>query len=808
MDNPFAGLLSPHEINRLIENIFLITLNPEKTNLHLISSETNEFFTLSSLEFSLFEKIMDHDEVIIYLFESFQRVHKEIANNQSSSDVKEFLDRLLNLIFQNLSTILKQPEIVAQQNLSLQIIDIFKNVEYDDYDDKRGEFLSTAISRAMDDNDDDTVKNVTEIFYRCFDKISKIIAQSSLMSYESWILPFLMAFVSDKNNRKAANLFIDYNTPAQASEGIKYSSNTLLGQLLSLSITPKNHMGPYEYYDNLNNTTHAALNNLSSSLWNCLKNLHDSLHNLVKSLLVVGGDTRDKTLNWLGCAITSNQKRGQIWNQHSSMVMGNFTTSPDSFMIGLSAVLLRLCAPLMKPQLKVLMVDPTYCAVKSEHMKEKQVHMSECDKETCLIPCDENEERATTDKYNFITEVFFLAHKSIDLSFRVCIEKVLRMNREIHRLQMAYQDAASGGASSDVTENIMSSLSKQSQILLCTQNLILEPENDKLLCLFYEASSIWLNQLAMRSSINANESAFAPTKIASVVLPLQNESSPFLKYVPEYILENVVQYLQFSKNFETNIRQNHEAKEIFFTTCLIFMGSSKRAKNPHLRAKIAESMESLLPLKNQNGFTLDSQLFYQHPHRLQMVPNLLDVFVSIEMTGQAVAFEQKFNYRRPMYAIMQYLWEIGEQRACFKELSLEAQKHIDDVDVPLFLRFINVLINDSIFLLDESLNNLEKIREMEIARNNNEWDKLPPNERQQNQQNLSQLGMLARFDNILGRDTINILKLLTSETKEIFVHPSMVDRITAMLNYFLLQLCGPNQKRFKVNSLIWINVFY
>lgn len=153
-----------------------------------------------------------------------------------------------------------------------------------------------------------------------------------------------------------------------------------------------------------------------------------------------------------------------------------------------------------------------------------------------------------------------------------------------------------------------------------------------------------------------------------------------------------------------------------------------------------------------------------------------------------------------MYVIMEFLWNIPEQRECFKKLSRHAQQHIDDVDVPLFLRFVNVLINDSIFLLDESLNNLQKIREMEEARNNNEWDNLPQNERQQNHQNLTQLGMLARFDNILGKDTINILKLLTSETKEIFIHPSMVDRITSMLNYFLLQLCGPNQKRFKVNN--------
>lgn len=576
----------------------------------------------------------------------------------------------------------------------------------------------------------------------------------------------------------------------------------ILGQLFCLSITPKNNQGPYEYYDNLHSTNLAALNNLSSSLWGYLKNLHDSLQILIKSLLLIGGDIKERTLKWIGNAITSNQKRGQIWNAHSSMILGNFTTAPDSFMVGLCGILLRLCQPLMRPQLKVLMVDPTYSAVKNEEMQEKQVHMKDYEKETCLISCDENEQRVTAEKFNFITELFFLTHKCIDLSFRVCIEKVNQFNREIHRLQSAYQDAAQGGGSSDVTENIMNALTKQSQILLCTQNLILEPKNDELLTLFYEASAILLCQLVLQTNLDPNDAAkgFAPLVAKQIELPLTDEISPFLKYIPELVIENIVNYLQFSKHFETRVKQNHEAKEIFVTLCLIFMGSSKRAKNPHLRAMLADGLESLSPKENQNGFTLDTQLFETHHLRLYVVESLLNVFVSIEMTGQSVQFEQKFNYRRPMYQLMQYLWTIPEQRECFKNHSKNAEQHIDDVEVPIFVRFINVLINDSIFLLDESLNNLQKIREMEEARSNGEWDKLPANERQQNHQNFSQLGMLARFDNILGKDTIEIIKLLTSETREIFIHPSMVDRVTSMLNYFLLQLCGPNQKRFKVQK--------
>ena len=56
------------------------------------------------------------------------------------------------------------------------------------------------------------------------------------------------------------------------------------------------------------------------------------------------------------------------------------------------------------------------------------------------------------------------------------------------------------------------------------------------------------------------------------------------------------------------------------------------------------------------------QLFETHPLADHLSATLLHVFVSIEMTGQGVEFEQKFNYRRPMYAILEYLWDTERHR--------------------------------------------------------------------------------------------------------------------------------------------------
>lgn len=122
------------------------------------------------------------------------------------------------------------------------------------------------------------------------------------------------------------------------------------------------------------------------------------------------------------------------------------------------------------------------------------------------------------------------------------------------------------------------------------------------------------------------------------------------------------------------------------------------------------------------------------------------------------------------------------------------------VTPPLFLRFVNLLMNDAVFLLDESLTNIAQIRTLQTARENGEWNSLPAEERAQNLSYLNHIGTIARFDNILGRETIHTLELLTSEITIVFTHSTMVDRVAAMLNYFLYNLVGPNKKNFKVKD--------
>lgn len=68
-----------------------------------------------------------------------------------------------------------------------------------------------------------------------------------------------------------------------------------------------------------------------------------------------------------------------------------------------------------------------------------------------------------------------------------------------------------------------------------------------------------------------------------------------------------------------------------------------------------------------------------------------------------------------MYALI--LAETGMVLFFFcSKLAEESEKNMDAVTPPLFLRFINLLMNDAVFLLDEALSNMAKLKEMQAAR--------------------------------------------------------------------------------------------
>ncbi|GJQ83288.1 hypothetical protein Trydic_g8880 [Trypoxylus dichotomus] len=706
----------------------------------------------------------------------------------------------------NVLTSLKQPSLFAEQDIFAQFYDILKNAEINSE-----VFFDDIYNSALED--EDPVEDMQEVYLKLLKLTHEDIAKATLLTFNVNLLNLLIKF---SNSEYLALIFLDYCQVRNVNVGIEYA-NTLLGALLSISILPKIVQGEYTFFpeplDQPSNAAHEAL------LHSNTDRITSCIHTIILNMLKRSSSVKTQALSWLGNCLKANADRGKLWASQAMELpnVGPFNTVSDGMMINLLTVIMEFCQPFCCPdnELKVLRIDPTYCAVKNGDCAAKGIHLLDLSKETCLISNDgenlEESHRPTAANYSFVSECFYMGHKAFDLSYRVTVDKLIKLNQEMARIERTYNDAISQSTGpNDIADAIKARMKLGMQKYLSVKAALLNPSLIDTVFNFVSSTAVWLNQVAVNKSFtDGGRIQYAPLHENEIKFPLSESVPTTLMCIPEFIVENVVCYLFFLRRFNPRVFeiQGFTRLSPILTFILIYMSSPGRMKNPHLRARLAEALEALLPfhkddppgLNTLGGFQRE-MLFKAHAHRQQIVKSLLEVFVGIEMTGQSVQFEQKFNYRRPMYLVMDYLWELPEHKTYFRLLAEDAEKNMEAVMPPLFLRFINLLMNDAVFLLDEALANMAKLKELQAARESGEWNNLPIMERSQNMGYLQHIGMIARFNNILGRDTIRTLVNLTSEIVIVFTHSTMVDRVAAMLNYFLLKLVGPNQKNFKVKD--------
>lgn len=239
--------------------------------------------------------------------------------------------------------------------------------------------------------------------------------------------------------------------------------------------------------------------------------------------------SKNKILKWIAQCLKANAGRGKLWNQQ--VFNPAFINSvSDGFMINLSNIILRLCQPFCNNlrDLKILKVDPTYCAVNEEDREQKQVNMFGLSSETCLIPTSTEEVRPTSQKYNFVTELFFMAHRSLDLSFRICVDQLVQLNQELSQLQRAYNDAvAQVGGASPVTDTLKVRIEEGYKKYRSLRAVLIEPGFLMMLSQFYKATTTWLVQVCQNN--NFSNDTFAPLSYKDVKFPMSDDIPDTLK---------------------------------------------------------------------------------------------------------------------------------------------------------------------------------------------------------------------------------------------------------------------------------------
>ncbi|XP_056139800.1 ubiquitin conjugation factor E4 A isoform X1 [Lampris incognitus] len=828
-------------VNHMIQKIFLITLEnsdpslrggngipPRCVYLEEMAADLDgqDWLDMDNIEQALFNRLLllepgnhliymtscsavnlsaDRDAgekcAIPYLYACYQRAKEEVT--KVPEKLLSYAVRCKNLTVSNTRTVLLTPEIYISQNIYEQLLDLlldgvsgarrfWDGLNYEEV----VEFVEEVILGLLADQE---VRTFGEVIVPVLDILQGRIKDLDLC--QPLLYSYLDVLLYFSHQKYIAKVFMEHIQPKDPTNGLQYQKG-LLGTVLSISCLLKTPgvVEGHGYFVNPSRSSAQETKVQEANIHQFMGQFHEKLHQILKNLLQRSGETRHLLLTWLGSCLQANAGRTKIWASQMPEIFFQMYAS-DAFFLNLGAALLKLCQPFCRPRSpKLLTFNPTYCALKElseEERHNRNVHARGLDKETCLIPVPPQQPVEYAQSYSLLTENLILTQLTLYLGFHRLHEQMVRMNQSLHRLQGTWQEAQR--TDSPMSEQLLEQFQRLMIVYLSTKAAATQPtmlQN----CLSLQASSAAL--LVQLSLGNQG------TEHAALTFPLPPVQNNMLCFVPEFFAENLGDFFIFLRRFADEILESStECLEQILNFITVFMGNVERMKNPHLRAKLAEVLEAVMPhlepvadSASQPVVFQRERVFCSYRHAAQLAEALITVFVDIEFTGDPHQFEQKFNYRRPMYSILKYMWGKDNYKESIKRLADYASENLEAMNPPLFLRYLNLLINDAIFLLDEAIQYLSKIKLLQLERGRGEWEGLAPDARREKESSLQMFGQLGRFHNIMSNETIGTLAFLTSEIKGIFVHPFLAERIIAMLNSFLQHLVGPKMGALKVKD--------
>ena len=294
---------------------------------------------------------------------------------------------------------------------------------------------------------------------------------------------------------------------------------------------------------------------------------------------------------------------------------------------------------------------------------------------------------------------------------------------------------------------------------------------------------VWLMRLATQQNI--------PTE--TVRLPLPEEQADVFKVLPEYFLEDIVDNFKFITGNIPHIITPQQAEEIM-QICIVFLRSSEYVKNPGVKSGLVTILfYGCQQFPNRPNGVLGDLLIGSNFANRHLFHALMKFYIEAEFTGSHAQFFDKFNIRYEIFQVIQCIWKNTLYR---ENLAKEASQNTD-----FFVQFVNLLVNDVTFVLDESLGSFVKIHDLskELA-DQAAMAELTEEQRKEKQELLDDNKGKAKSYMQLTRETMEMLKLFSASLAEAFTMPEIVQRLTDMLDYNLDSMVGPKSSNLKVDN--------
>ncbi|GAX74152.1 hypothetical protein CEUSTIGMA_g1601.t1 [Chlamydomonas eustigma] len=605
--------------------------------------------------------------------------------------------------------------------------------------------------------------------------------------------------------------------------GIELPGSSWLGPCFSVSSIPDelNNSQPsvlQQCFSNIDARRQGDIAQSLSALRMACKHVQNELNGIVKLLL--GKSTRESMIQWLASTIEGNEERGK-------MVMDPMKAASHGFFINLNAVLLRLCGPFMDPSNPNFWkrVDVRFVTMNSRlsFTSDTKLAMSEQEEASWREAVQSASGAASTTgslstgpEYHFICECFFLTAKALHLGVVKIANDFQNLGRSIHHHQQDVEGMEAEapnvppGSRREMELRIMiprykEALSKLKALSITSQGVLADPDLMSEVLAFYRLMASWMICTASPQS-NGN--------LSNIQLPLPTPPPKEFACLPEFFVEDMTDLLLHTSRYNPQLLSSSRMDEIMLFL-VVFMGSPAYVKSSHLRSKMSEVLHVWLPQeddmasssgrpmsarrmnpRSQVGSSLQS-LFQGHPMVLEhMVPTLLRLYVDVEFTDQHNQFYQKFSLRQGIAEVLQYLWNQPSHREVWRKYALREGHGTGE-----YVRFCNMLISDSIYLLDDSLKKLQDIKEKEnIMGDPIRWLALSSQEQNEMRQSHSQTGEHLKTMLTFAQGTIHLMNFTTEEVTLPFLLPEMVDRLAGMLNYFLKFLTGSERRKLAIKE--------
>ena len=558
-------------------------------------------------------------------------------------------------------------------------------------------------------------------------------------------------------------------------------TDTLLGPFFQIS--PLQAAVTTNYFSSPKTQDKGNISNSQNALRLTLRTHQTDLLDIVNHIIKTSKDAREKMLDWFAKCVNVNHKR-------RAMQVDQKTVSSDGFMINVTVCLDQLCEPFMDATFsKIDRVDVEYLR-RDPRIEIKDETKLNADQKTS----DEYYSQHTDGQSNFISEVFFLTLAAHHYGSEAANSKLSQLDKDLKHIekQVAELEADRSKFASNpgqlamfdrAVQKYKDQIDKGLSFKYAVQGVLLDDLIQTRSMQFMRYVIVWLLRL-----VSPNHDF--PEK--SLQLPLPASHSLVFRCLPEYFLEDVVANFKFIMRNMPQIITATQSDELVML-CITFLRSSEYIKNPYLKSGLVTILfHGIWPVYSRSKGIL-GDLLNSLPFAVEhLLHALMKFYIEAENTGAHNAFYEKFNIRYEIFQIIKCIWSNTVYR---DNLSVEAK-----VNLEFFVRFVNLLLNDVTYVLDESLSSFVKIHDLQQLLSSPAGATLEATVRTEKEEALADTQGKAKGYMQLANETVSMLKLFTEALAESFTMPEIVQRLADMLDYNLDAMVGPKSTQLRVDQ--------